>query len=80
MTDDPKKPKRPRDTNQLAKFIVDVATGEVDESGLEHEKPEGMAALGRLGGLKGGKARSAALSPAERSEIARKAARSRWEK
>ena len=36
------------------------------------------AALGRLGGLKGGRARAAALSPEQRRKIARKAARARW--
>ena len=38
------------------------------------------AALGRLGGLKGGRARALRLSPARRREIARKAARARWRK
>ncbi len=37
-------------------------------------------ALGRLGGLKGGKARAKKLTPAERSEIAKKAAAARWKK
>lgn len=70
-------PKRPRDTNQLAKYIVDLATGEIDE-----EMPElsVKAKAGRLGGLKGGKARKAALSPARRKEIAKKAAAARWGK
>lgn len=68
MTD---KPKRPRDANQLAKFIVDMATGE--EPVHEHDT-SGQ----RKGGLKGGKARADKLSPEERSEIAKKAARSRW--
>ena len=69
MTD---KPKRPRDANQLAKFIVDLATGE--ESDDQPEKAEGQ----RRGGLKGGKARAAKLSPEERSAIAKKAAKARW--
>ena len=68
MTD---KPKRPRDANQLAKFIVDVATGE--EPGHEPDT-SGQ----RKGGLKGGKARADKLSPQERSEIAKKAAKARW--
>ena len=68
MTD---KPKRPRDANQLAKFIVDMAAG--DEP--EHE-PDTSAQ--REGGLKGGKARADKLSPEERSEIAKKAAKERW--
>jgi hypothetical protein len=70
-------PKRPRDTNQLAKYIVDLATG-----GINEEMPElsPKAKAGRLGGLKGGKARAAKLSGDQRSEIARKAAIARWSK
>ena len=71
MTD---KPKRPRDANQLAKFIVDVATGEVDD--VVPMKAEGQ----RKGGLAGGKARAKALSAEERREIAKKAAAARWHK
>lgn len=69
MTD---KAKRPRDANQLAKFIADVATGEADDKAPE--KAEGQ----RRGGLKGGKARADKLSPEERSAIAKKAAKARW--
>ncbi len=65
------KPKRPKDANQLAKFIVDVATGE----DVKHE-PDTSGQ--RKGGLKGGKARADKLSPEERSEIAKKAAKARW--
>jgi len=68
-------PKRPRDTNQLAKMIVDLATGEIDEAMPEISV---KAKAGRLGGLKGGKARNDALSPERRTEIAKKAAESRW--
>jgi hypothetical protein len=66
-------PKRPRDTNQLAKFIVDLSTGD------ECEPEESVKAkAGRLGGLKGGKARAESLSPEQRSAIAKKAAEARW--
>lgn len=76
-----KKPKRPRDANQLAKFIVDVATGEAElPEKQDTNKNPAAVALGRLGGLKGGKARAAKLSKAKRAAIAKKAARSRWEK
>jgi hypothetical protein len=72
-----KTPKRPRDTNQLAKFIVDLATGETDEA----PQPESdMAKLGRAGGIKGGAARAAAMSPERRREIAKAAAEKRWKK
>ena len=69
MTD---RPKRPRDANQLAKFIVDLATE--GESSVPLSDHEGQ----REGGLKGGKARADKLSPEERAEIAGRAARVRW--
>jgi hypothetical protein len=75
--------KRPRDPNQLAKFIVDMATGESSAADappeLEGKNPAAVA-LGRMGGLKGGKARAKALSAKRRSEIAKKAAAKRWAK
>lgn len=77
-----KKPQRPRDTNALAKFIVDLATGEqveTPEKSDESKNPHAVA-LGRLGGLKGGKARAEKLSKAERSKIAKQGARARWSK
>jgi hypothetical protein len=74
-----KKPKRPRDTNQLAKSIVDLATGEASEIlSTKPIKNPAAVELGRLGGLKGGKARAKRLSAKRRSEIARKAAQKRW--
>ena len=73
------KPKRPRDTNQLAKFITDLATGEI-EGKTEDGKNPAAVALGRLGGQKGGKARAESLTKKRRSEIAKKAAKSRWKK
>ncbi len=68
------RPKRPRDTNQLAKHIVDVATGE-SETTLEVPPANEFA---RAGGLKGGKARAKALTPERRKEIAERAANARW--
>ena len=73
--------KRPRDPNQLAKFVVDAATASRDDgvsSAEQEEKNPAAVALGRLGGLKGGAARAARLSAKERSRIARKAAKKRW--
>lgn len=77
-----KSPKRPRDINQLAKFIVDLSTGDIEEAKPDPapEKNPAAVALGRLGGLKGGNARAAKLSPKRRKEIAKKAAASRWKK
>ena len=66
--------KRP-DANQLAARIVADATGSAPR---KRRKDPAAVALGRKGGLKGGKARAASLSPEERSEIARRAAAARW--
>lgn len=72
--------KRPRDINERAKLIVDIATGEVDDiRDIEGKNAEAVA-LGRRGGLKGGKARAAKLAPEQRREIAKKAATARWRK
>lgn len=68
---------RPRDPIALAKLIGDIATGQVVDA-VDDGKDQVAAGLGRLGGLKGGKARAKKLSPERRSEIARKAASSRW--
>lgn len=76
MHDRSRKPKRPRDLNQLAKQIVDEATGQAEP--VEDTRDPLAVELGRRGGLKGGKARAAKLSPEQRSEIARKAAAKRW--
>jgi hypothetical protein len=70
-----KHPKRPRDFNQFAKLIVDLATGNAEE-----ESETGLTKRARAGGKKGGPARSASLSPEQRSEIARVAASARWKK
>jgi hypothetical protein len=78
--------KRPRDPNQLAYQIMLESTGQAPKYTPGAEKPADPAknpnavALGRLGGLKGGAARAAALSPRKRSQIAAKAAKARWGK
>jgi hypothetical protein len=76
MPDRSSKPKRPRDINQLAAAIVEAATE--GEPQVEDTRDPAAVELGRKGGLKGGKARAAKLTPEERSEIARKAAQHRW--
>ena len=63
--------KNSKDINQIAKMVTDKAT---------QGKNPAAVALGRLGGLKGGKARAKALSVQRRKQIARKAAKSRWSK
>jgi len=79
------KRKLPRDANSRAAMIVAMSTGQLsdkEKSGPPSTSPVNAAAvtLGRLGGLKGGKARAAALSKKKRSEIAKLAATARWKK
>jgi hypothetical protein len=72
-------PKRPRDPNQLAKSIIDIATGQKpdrDPTPEEQGKDPAAVALGQ----RGGKARAEGLSAKKRSEIAKKAAKTRWNK
>jgi hypothetical protein len=76
----PKRSSRPSDPNQLASAIVAQATGEEPDVGPEPVKNPAAIELGRLGGLKGGKARAEKLSPKKRSAIAKKAAQARWAK
>ena len=68
----------PQDENQLAKSILDLITDEDTETEPKPDKNPAAVALGRLGGLKGGKARAEKLSAKKRSEIAKKAAITRW--
>jgi hypothetical protein len=76
----PKRTSKARDLNELAKSIVDAATGEVPHPAPEPppEKNPAAVALGRLGGKKGGPARAQRLTPEERREAAKKAAQARW--
>ena len=76
-----KHPKRPRDLNQWAKRMVDIATGAVSDrepTPEEQGKDPAAVARGKLGGIKGGKARAAALSQDDRRLQAQKAVRARW--
>ena len=75
----PKK-KKPTDLNLLAASIAREATDEPTPKEAPPDKNPAAVALGRLGGLKGGKARAAKLSAKKRKEIARKAAKTRWKK
>jgi hypothetical protein len=75
------RPKRPRDPNQLAKLIVDMATGNAPpDATMDDGRNPAAVALGRLGGLRGGRARAKSLSGRRRSEIAKIAAAARWKK
>lgn len=73
---------RPRDPNELAYRIMLESTGQAPKTEPPAVKVKNPAAvaLGRLGGLKGGAARAAALGPRKRSQIAAKAAKVRWGK
>lgn len=76
------KGKNIRDINVLAAHIVEQATGEPIPKNTVEESAKNPAAvtLGRLGGLKSGKARMQKLTPEQRKEIAQKAAKARWNK
>ena len=70
----PKGHKRPADVIANAVTVMKIATGEIDESGQTDGKNKAAVELGR----KGGKARAESLSSKKRREIAKKAARARW--
>ena len=80
----PKRLPRPRDPVQLGKLIGDILTGQVEDRAEppadDPNKDSAAVALGRKGGLKGGKARADSLTSAERTKIAREAAKKRWTK
>lgn len=72
--------KRPRDPNQLAKMLVDIVAGEMEDREPFNGKDPAAVERGRLGGLKGGKARAAKMSPRRRKTSALKAVKARWSK
>jgi len=80
----PQKKKREHDFAVTAFRVVQEATKETEPESEQTEPAEGKnphaVALGRLGGLKGGKARASRLTPEQRKEIAQKAAIKRWQK
>jgi hypothetical protein len=71
----------PKDSNQLAHAIVRLSTEESEKQPTEKSAiSKYLSEIGRKGGLKGGKARAKKLTARKRSEIAKKAANSRWSK
>jgi hypothetical protein len=81
------KGKRPRDPNQLAKWIVDQSTSDTPEQPEVIPTPQApldlsayMAAIGRKGGKIGGKRRMKTMTKDQRIEAASKAAKARWKK
>ena len=69
----------PKETNQLAKYILEVTTGETEKIEPPAKNPHAQA-LSKLGASKGGKARAQSLSARKKSSIAKKAAQARWKK
>lgn len=70
----------PKESRTKRTDVNILASGIVDEATQSTNKNPAAVALGRLGGLKGGKARASKLTPNQRCEIAKKAARARWNK
>ena len=70
--------KLPKDPNQRAHQIARMLTEGASPDEITTERSERMAQIGKKGGRKGGRVRAAALSPAHRKAIARKAANARW--
>ena len=82
-----RKGKRPRDPNQLAKWLVDRSTDEAQEpeappqpSTPPPDLRSYLAAIGRKGGQIGGKRRLKTMTKEQRSKVAAKAARARWKR
>ena len=67
----------PKDANELAKYILDVTTGDAEKIEPPKKNPHAQA-LSKLGASKGGKTRAKILSAKKRSQIAKKAAAARW--
>jgi hypothetical protein len=80
------KGKRPRDPNQLAKWIVDQSTTETEVAAqpepvaVPSDLSAYMSAMGRKGGMVGGKRRLVTMTAAQRKKVAAKAAKARWGK
>jgi hypothetical protein len=74
----PKRSSKQKDTQQLARSVLDAIVPDAEPKPEKPAKNPAAVALGKLGGLKGGKARAAKLSPARRKAIAKKAAAKRW--
>ena len=76
-----KHPKRPRDFNQAAKLVVDIASGQVEDrepTPEEQGKDPSAVARGKIGGAIGGRTRAMQMTEEQRSEAARLAAQARW--
>ncbi len=76
MPKGPKGEKRPADAVGAAVMVAKIATGEVEDELTDDGKNKAAVELGR----KGGQARAKRLSKKRRSEIAKKAAKARWDR
>lgn len=76
----PKRSSRKKDNQQLARSVLDAVVPDAEPKKPIKKKNPAAVELGRLGGLKGGKARAAKLSARQRTEIAKKAAAARWDR
>lgn len=74
----PKRSSKQDDTQQLARGVLDAIVRDAEPKRPEPDTNPAAVALGRLGGLKGGKARAEKLSPAKRKAIAKKVTAKRW--
>lgn len=74
----PKRSSKTRGTGDINLLAASIVARAVEETAVKPEKNPAAVALGRLGGLKGGKARAEKLTAQKRSEIAKKAAKARW--
>jgi hypothetical protein len=75
----PRRSSKQKDSQQIARSILDQVVPDAEPAKPEKKKNPAAVALGRLGGMKGGKARAAKLTADQRAEIARKAAKTRWQ-
>lgn len=74
----PKRSSKQKDTQELARSVLDAVVPDAEPTPPAKEKNPAAVALGRLGGMKGGKARAAKLTPEQRKAIASNAAKKRW--
>jgi hypothetical protein len=76
----PKRSSKQKDPSEIARHVLDTVASDAEppKDDPKPEKNPAAVALGRLGGKKGGPARAAKLTAEKRSEIAKKAAMSRW--
>ena len=78
MPKDPKGRKRPADVISNAVMVMKIATGEIEQQ--PDTRDQAALALSRRGASKGGKVRAERLSARKRKELAKRAAKARWQR